>query len=384
MMPRSPSGWAIAGCTWLFFAGSCASPVPTLPVPLDANSESSRVATLVLQLQAEGIETREEAVADLGALGPDALPAIREAAAKSDNPETHERLKSVIAVLEPQDRLVRLVGRPRLITTQARQAPLNQVLADLAWQSGVTIASDELPGDHEVNLEVRNVPLWIAIDELCRAHGGIRPEWSADRVTIQSGPFRETPHVDWNVGPIQMGRFQISEVSSWKEDPRWSHSVMNARLLLAPGRRSFSFNLFLEQVEDDKGKTLFPWEKYYTCSSRLFWICQSSPAGSILLPMVETLGDVPTPGASSIRRLLGKVWIHFTEGTELDVSIVDPMGSPTAEARRDGTRLSILEWNRMGSRICFTVDVTRGMGRWGWFSDRYEPMEAFRLVNRSH
>ncbi|HZL73132.1 MAG TPA: hypothetical protein VFC86_11760, partial [Planctomycetota bacterium] len=275
--------------------------------------------TRVRELHEGDLEIREAAMVALAALGPDALPAIRGVHSRIDDQEVFARLQSVIERLEEQDGLVRLVGRPRLVDLSVRRAPIHEVLKELTRQSAVRVEGEDLPSDLRADVDVYGVPVWDAVDDLCRRHGNLVPRWSGDRVTIQPGLFRETTGVEWRVGPVRMGRFWIESVLENSEPDKPPELRLLAFLLTAPGRRFCQAYLFVDQiqqgerflVEDESGGRFLELPE-----------CNYAYAeGSILIPVLARIRCAPQPAPAELRNVRGRVYFYISRDISPLVSL---------------------------------------------------------------
>ena len=304
----------------LIAAASCAAPSPSVDSRLPSENEAA-VVRLVRMLHEGDIETRERTMEKLVELGPDALPALRRAQDLDGDAEVVGRLKPVIEKLEEQERLVNLVGRPRLITLDLHRRPIPEILEELERQSGVPVTGAGLRDDERADLNVRGVPLWEAVDALCRAHGGLRPEWMSDRLEIRRGAFQETPSVEWKVGPIRMGRMWI-ECSPYVPE-KWERPGLGltAMLLTAPGPRLYGANFFIDQADDPPASLLPPDDppgflSMQECNYIL-------PPRSIRIPAQARLPLVNRLPPKEILNFRGTVYFHISPGTRRLAQIAD-------------------------------------------------------------
>jgi hypothetical protein len=128
------------------------------------------LAALVGQLGHDDFARREEAEKRLGELGPDALPALREAAA-SDNPEVARRAGRALARLTRRVENEKLLA-PKFVTLNAENVALDAVLAELSKQSGHDVViggstADALAGRPVTVKTNGKVPFWEAVLAVC-------------------------------------------------------------------------------------------------------------------------------------------------------------------------------------------------------------------------
>lgn len=362
---------------------SCGSPGthPTASEPQECIQSPSRVHQLTRHLSDEALECRESATAQLIALGPDALAEIRDQFESVGDPETQARLNAVIEVLAAQDRLVRRVGRPPLVSVSVCEKPLVGALDQLSRQSGMPVLSAGLPLDLKVSMEASGVPVWMAIDNLCRSHGGIKPIWSTDRVTLVPGVFVETPHVEWRVGPIPMGRLWLqyaSVIPDYQKEP-----VLETRvtLLLSPGRRLFLCDLFVSRAECPTGGPVSSEEGECIYLSDLREAYRFTNAGSILLPVKTWLPTVHLPLPHEIVNTRGTAYFHLSPGTKGLAILTDLRPEARSQELKRNVSMYLQEMERTASetRIKFWTTHSMISGRY----DRVEGVEGIRLVSKS-
>jgi hypothetical protein len=151
--------------------------IPIIPsvFPLPPRANSDEVSKLIAQLADADFQKRGEAAKLIERLGPSALPQLREALRNSEDPEVRRRLEEVIPRLEQAAAL-----QPTLVTMSFRDLPVRKALQELARQSGgykleltpnTAPRSDQDPEKRLLSMDVRNMPFWQALDQLCDMGG---------------------------------------------------------------------------------------------------------------------------------------------------------------------------------------------------------------------
>ncbi len=142
-----------------------------LAAPSGAQDEA-RIRDLVRQLEDDSVETRERAQKELVAAGPAALPALRKALADAgdaaDRGELRVRAGAAIRRIELDLKAREVYQEPKPVTLQGRDLKLSQALESIARQAGIRIDASAVDGEALVSAELREVPLFRALDELCR------------------------------------------------------------------------------------------------------------------------------------------------------------------------------------------------------------------------
>ncbi len=182
--------------------GPALLPLLSSDVPLRKPDPAPAVAQLIEQLGSSDFRTREVAHQRLEGLGPEALPALREAQAHADA-EVRRHLDELIPRLHRAALLA-----PKRVTLQLNQRPIREALAELAKQTGykVTLWPDA-PANNEREKHVHtfalhNLSFWEAFDKLCEETGlQLEPNYGDDTLRLRfqdqfvpfiyrDGPFR--------------------------------------------------------------------------------------------------------------------------------------------------------------------------------------------------
>lgn len=174
-----------------------------VPVLAAVLAQEPAVRDLIRQLEDDNVEARERAQKQLGALGEDALPALRETvAAASSSGELKLRAAAAIREIELGAKIARVYKEPKRITLKGSDTMLREILDELARQTGVPIDSGSVDGAAKVTIDARDLPLLEVLDLLCRGQadrtwemrddGSIRfnREKHPDYPSVYSGPFR--------------------------------------------------------------------------------------------------------------------------------------------------------------------------------------------------
>jgi hypothetical protein len=149
----------------------------TIGIACFADVPTSDADKLVAQLGSTKFAEREAALKALEALGPAALPALKRGADAKD-PEVRKRVADLIAKYDRQaDNELALA--PTKVRIKAADAPLAEVLADLAKQANVRMQLAREPADlpgRKITIEIKDKSFWEALDTICReAKCSIRP-----------------------------------------------------------------------------------------------------------------------------------------------------------------------------------------------------------------
>lgn len=137
-------------------------------------------AELVARLGSDEYAEREAAARALARLGPDALPALRDAL-KSSDPEVRARVAPIVTQLQ---RAADSTGKltPKKLALNYKDVPLGTALADFKVRSGLNLVFDTAKvADplRKVTVSTAEVPVWEALDAFCAA-AGLREEFRAE------------------------------------------------------------------------------------------------------------------------------------------------------------------------------------------------------------
>lgn len=122
---------------------------------------SSEIEELILQLNSENYQEREQAEYQLSKLGQAAKPQL-EIAIQSEDTETRIRATKLIKILKIQD-----LWKSTLITCDHENILVSDAIQLLNELSGNTISCQENYNNKSVNLKYTQTPYWKIIDELC-------------------------------------------------------------------------------------------------------------------------------------------------------------------------------------------------------------------------
>ena len=145
--------------------------------------EDKRIAELLAKLDDESIEVRGATAAALIELGKAALPALRRAAGPA-GVELKDRLSDVIRKILDRERLSALLPPPSRITIDAKDRPLREVFEKLSKQTTTAIDYSLVPENAHVTISLDRVPLWKALDLICRASGKVMADFEPDHIEI--------------------------------------------------------------------------------------------------------------------------------------------------------------------------------------------------------
>lgn len=302
-----------------------------LLVGLLLQDPADKVRPLVEKLGSDEIAVREDAAAQLVKLGPGALPAIREQLGKAEG-ERKVRLQAVVKKIEREVILEKVLGAVPVVTLKVRDAPVEEALAEMARQTGLKIEGFFLDSSFRTTASFDRVPLWKAIDDLCRSHGGIISLYKPNGILVEPGQ-RDAP-------PVLMDRgfgFLVRRAFRW-EDGRVELQVVLAH---SPRLPLWSTRLKFEALEDDKGTSLAAEkvEPRFVLGSTKF-ASQTRPGQfAVLLSHVSAAGA--GEGAKRLARVRGQILVGLALDLKPLVTLPDPLKQEKSSANANGCAVEI-------------------------------------------
>jgi hypothetical protein len=135
------------------------------------------IARMIDQLGSPDFAEREKATQDLEAVGPAALPALRQAAAGSD-PEVRRRAETLVRRLEARA-LAQKVLMPSRVRLVYRDVLVREALEDVQRKTGAQFQlhdPDNRVAERRLTLDTGDTTVWEALDQFCRKAGLIETE----------------------------------------------------------------------------------------------------------------------------------------------------------------------------------------------------------------
>jgi len=223
--------------------------------PLAAPQEDLRVQDLLSKLDDDSIEARASAASALVDQGKAALPALRRALAGAGF-ELKDRLADVIRKIQDRERLSALLPPPSRITLQAKDRPLREVLQDLAKQTTTMIDVSGVPEDAKVSVSLDRVPLWKALDQVCRASGRVMAEARLGRVVILPESYVELPGRMTDLFSVTLQRIELSTDVTFGSQERYDQFSAGLQVAWGKGARPCTLVARLVDLVDEEGNQL--------------------------------------------------------------------------------------------------------------------------------
>ncbi len=355
-------------------------------------ASNEQIAQLIRQLGADTFAERERAQKALEAIGEAALPALKEAAEKSQDIEIRRRASDLVRVIEAQIAARRLRS-PALISVAYHQTPVSAVLDDLATKTGLSFRWDVPPPRLEeirkklITLRLDQKPLWEVVDKTLAAcglqQGFPRPSEIANKAVLQefvleAGPLRPVP-----VAYCGVARIRLLELGWVKEKPGVKSSDLQTlmEICVEPDRFAFQQEPKLCEIRAlDKDGHLLPVKLAPAVGAAP---SVEDPAVPVLQLQKNAQVQVAAARIAAPGRKLEKCWrslvtIRLNNADEQPaqlqgsflaevmmketITIFDPL---TAQrriyGRADGLQLRLVEASRQDNQVKVVLELMRPM-----------------------
>lgn len=217
--------------------------------------EDLRIQELLRKLDDDSIEARASAAAGLIELGRTALPALKRALVGAGF-ELRDRLGDVIRKIQDRERLATLLPPLSRISLKATDRPLREVFEKLAKQTSTAIDYSKVPDDARVTVSLDRVPLWKAIDQVCRASGKVMADIKGDHVEIQPEAFVPLPGKITDLFSVTLQRVELSTEVTFGSQERYDQFTARLQVAWGKGARPYYLVARLAELVDQDGNQL--------------------------------------------------------------------------------------------------------------------------------
>ena len=324
--------------------------------PQESDEEFTRkIQALIDQFREAG--SRKKAEAELIKVGPRALPLLRKELARAEG-EFKTKLEGLIRTLELSDRRVRAQGKTMLVKVEAKDRPLAEVAAALQASSGVPIELQDGAKEAKVALEVASASLWEALDKLCKAHGRLTWDVSAQGIVVREGAHEPglTAHASGYVLLLRVFERRMSDGPMGKRD------YINSEAFVAgpPGVVMFSGHVTFQALVDDKGTNLMKSPgPSGTASIGGFKILDDPDFSRPLYDLLRDLQEpLPAKDAVKVKVCRGIAFVRVAVDSKKGVEIRGAAIKNGAKASAPGLALAIEEATVSDRDIKMIVEVT--------------------------
>jgi hypothetical protein len=217
--------------------------------------EDGRVPELLAKLDDDSIEVRAAAAVSLIDLGKTALPALKRMV-PSAGVELRDRLIEIIRKIQDRDRLSSLLPPPSRISIDATDRPLREVFEKLTKQTSTPIDYSQVPEDARVTVSLDRVPLWKALDRICRASGKVMPEPENDHVVIAPEPYVALPGRITDLFWVTLQKLELSTEVVFGSPDRYDRFNAMFHVSWEKGARPYHVTAHITELVDEAGNEL--------------------------------------------------------------------------------------------------------------------------------
>jgi hypothetical protein len=308
---------------------------------------AEKVRALVEKLGSEEIADREKAAAEIIKLGPSSLPHLRPWLTGAEG----ERKALLSAVIRKFERMIKkddLLRGPRIMLTPGPR-PVAEVFAEIAKQGRLRIDLEGITSDSKVDVALADVPLWKAIDQVCKAHGRIMYTYSAQRIIIEPQPYREPPRLHHEGVLFFLDHFLLDRAVS---DPT-PRILLKPVVAWPPGSSPLAYRIETEKFQDDLGTDL------HEGGAKPSWIWLKGPIGETLSSPLfyhSFPGKLPD-AACTFAVWKGTLRLRFPVDLRPAVSIPNPFAAEKPFDADGDYQLSIGPATLVGTQASFTAMI---------------------------
>jgi hypothetical protein len=297
----------------------------TVLLALQGTPDERAVRELIRQLDDDSAETRERATKSLSDLDPAALPLLRQAL-EGASPEVGTRLGRAIRRIEDL-RLLRAKLRPaRLVTLEAKDRPLAEILGEIARQGATPLDLSGLPEPGNATVSFSRVPFWEAMDRACAPHGRVTFDVDSGRPRLLKAD-RDEPRR--HAGPLLLV-FKGAEAP--KDGKTFSLSFL---ALWEKGTVVDGLSFDFRELKDDQGTDFLaeaPGEDPFQGNS--------STRTEDFEDTTLRSGDVLPEAATKLARLSVRAGFHFVLRS-VTMEFKDPAGAPGQTKTGEGVSVQL-------------------------------------------
>jgi hypothetical protein len=246
----------------------------------------------------------------------DAVEALRGKA--GDDLEVQARLREIMSTIKKREEMAKVFGPTKRTTAAFKQRRLAEVLDHLKTSLDEKIEGEGIDLDKKIDLELKGVTLWDALDALARA-ADLRYEYGYDKVIFRPGGRSDLPWKNveqFRIGILELKRMEYRAPGRADSVGIIAIQVGHQRNMTPVEESGFGEGIDVDSVVDAAGKNLM--------MDRVAWSRSMSMGGHPFskLRMVQVR---PDDGPLTIE---GKTRIRF-ESKRSEVSI------PLAKGKRE-------------------------------------------------
>jgi len=272
------------------------------------------VEALIRQLGDESIEVRERATGAILKLGEKARDALERAAA-SGTPELKARASSILKSLNRVRELRAWVIPPTQVTLSGEMT-LREAAESIEKQGGLKSECASWP-EGKFRIELKDVPFWKALEEICRASGRRALMCDATGPKLVGDRHEEIPSTVAGIFRLQSAG--VAERRTINFDTGADEKTLTIFLKLGyeNPKRPFRVYVSLDSLKDDQGNELVGgFRQHLTFAPK--YEQTTTPAEKPLFALALELksSEIPKPETAKIVRLSGSITVYFGASEE--------------------------------------------------------------------
>lgn len=309
-----------------------------------------RIAEWIRDLGDDAIEVRERATAELVRAGRRAEAALR--SAMKGGGEVRGRAAQVLEEIARAERALQFEAGPSRITLRKKDVPMKELLEEIQKQTPARLVFAFAP-DEKVSVDFDRLPLFEAIDALCRSAKNATYQVEPRRdesvlVTVSEGAFADAPRLIRDqyflrlegVGQTTTYDLKGGETSKTRLTFKWGWEK---------GTRPQMAILRLEELSDDLGNSYL---------ADLLPDGGGRPMGFAYVQTQQALEfpKVPAEKATRFSRIRGALELSFPESMMV-FSFEKPEEASGVTRKGDGASLKLLTCARDQARLQTKIEV---------------------------
>ncbi|MBI2901228.1 MAG: hypothetical protein HYY17_13680 [Planctomycetes bacterium] len=309
------------------------------------------VDRLVLELEDESIEVRDAAQEALVRLGRKVEPLLR-ARMEGAGQEVRARLKAVLNEIARRERIRDFYADPSPITLDLASAPLSRAVAEIGRQSRSKVEADPAAAEERVTARFSAIPFFRAVDELCRAHGGLRYgiECSGGRtvVTIRKGRYAAFPRVVEDRFTVWLDSVQFIRRSDLRGGGT-SEGTLRFEAAWEDGNVPVRTRLRVTELVDEHGRSL------------LESVVAERDAGTASTRFPVRLNEAPKDDVTRFGLVRGVLEVTFPTDQQL-LRFESPSGQIGKTVSSGGLEATLVNFTAADGNVVVSVRIRAGTG----------------------
>jgi hypothetical protein len=314
--------------------------------------QDPRLRDLVEKLRDDSVEVRDRAAEELAALGRDAVPALEALRAGADS-DFRGRLDAILRTIALQETLRKSYRPGAKLSVDHVDAPVADILADLARRSGDAFRFDAAAFTGRATLRLRDATLWDALHGLSAA---APLTWTVQEERLEFSAKPRPPFPSKRQAEFQVWLDSVAAIREldFSGTPRESLAVgLNAAW--ERGIAPAAVELRITEALDAQGNSLLPPE-------RSWYAPRSDPPKGRAIRIEPRYALAPgAEGLKAVARLRGHALFTFALGWE-EASIELGAGQPSAKVGDFSVAVRGFRAQKSGAGFELVVSYPAGSG----------------------